>query len=109
MLVSGHALAGGVDPCAGDLKFLESVPTEVSTQIRVLLKERNGFNLGEKDEMHAVVRFTLNSEREIVVLSVNTEDERLESFVKARLNYEKVADQNLVEGKIYAVPIRLQA
>jgi hypothetical protein len=108
LLFTGTAFATEVDPCSEDLKFLEPAPSTIGAQIRELLKEHNGFNLGEQDEIQAIVRFTLNSDKEIVVLSVNTENERLENFVKARLNYEKAGDRNLVEGKIYAVPVRLR-
>ncbi len=96
--------------------FATEGPTEakgpkakICSQIESLLEERNGFNLGDSDELSAVVRFIVNDTKEIIVLSVETQDERLESFVKARLNYEKVADQNLEEGKTYRVPIRVRA
>jgi len=87
----------------------ENPKAKISTQIESLLEEHNGFNLGEADELSAVVRFMLNDDKEIVVLSVDTQDERLERFVKARLNYEKVADQNLKVGKAYKVPVRVRA
>ena len=109
LLLTGNVFAADVDPCSENLRFLEPTPVKISAQIKQLLKERSGFNLGTENEMEAVVRFTVNNESEIVVLSVNTADERLENFVKARLNYEKVADQSLEEGKIYAVPIRMRA
>lgn len=88
---------------------VKSPEVKICAQIESLLEEHNGFNLGDSDELSAVVRFMLNDQKEIVVLSVETEDERLENFVKARLNYEKVADQNLKEGKTYRVPIRVRA
>ena len=109
LLVSGNAFASKEDPRAGDPSPLETVPSKICDQIELLLEKNNGFYLGDKIEDYAVIRFTLNSEKEIVVLSVNTEDERLEIFVKARLNYEKVADSTLLEGQIYALPIRLRA
>ena len=34
--------------------------------------------------------FTVNSEEEIVVITVETDDLELESFVKSKLNYKKV-------------------
>ena len=100
---------------AGNVFAVEAAPeakspkAKIGTQIESLLEERNGFNLGDSNELSAVVRFMLNEQKEIVVLSVETQDERLENFVKARLNYEKVADQNLKEGKTYRVPIRVRA
>jgi hypothetical protein len=57
----------------------------------------------------AQVRFTLNNEGEIVILSVDTENESLRSFVKGRLNYQKVEVAGVKEGKLYTVPIRIVA
>jgi len=86
----------------------ENPKAKISTQIESLLEESNGFNLGEANQLTAVVRFMLNDEKQIVVLSVDTQDERLELFVKARLNYEKVSDQNLKKGKAYKIPVRVR-
>ncbi|MEJ2584450.1 MAG: hypothetical protein P8Z38_05220 [Robiginitalea sp.] len=103
LLSAGNVFANEEAPAAKDPK------AKICLQIESLLEEHNGYNLRDTDEISAVVRFMLNDEKEIIVLSVDTEDERLENFVKARLNYEKVADQNLKEGKTYTVPIRLRA
>ena len=99
---------------AGNI-FASEVPTssenpkaKICTQIESLLEESNGYNLGEADELSAMVRFMLNDDKEIIVLSVDTPDERLERFVKARLNYEKVSDQNLKKGKAYKIPVRVR-
>jgi hypothetical protein len=110
LLFSGNLLATeGVDPCSEDLKFLEPAPSNIADQVEHLLKENDGFDLREADELSAIVRFMVNSEKELVVISVRTEEERLENFVKGRLNYEKVEDQTLEVGKIYTLPIRLRA
>lgn len=87
----------------------ENPKSKICTQIESLLEEGNGYNLGDGDELSAMVRFMLNDDKEIIVLSVDTRDERLERFVKARLNYEKVADLSLEEGKTYRIPIRVRA
>lgn len=86
----------------------DSPKARICAQIGELLQDR-AFNLGDRDEAAATVRFILNEEKEIVVLSVDTEDARLEAFVKTRLNYQKVADGDLEEGKTYKVPIRITA
>ena len=33
----------------------------------------------------------------------------MEGFVKARLNYQKVNLANVEEGKVYTIPVRIQA
>lgn len=89
---------------ANDVK--DNDPSEsLSTQITKILSN-NQFSETEIN-MSAQVRFTVNQEREIVVLSVDTENRAFESFVKSRLNYEKVEAANLQEGKLFTVLVRI--
>ncbi|MDH3699639.1 MAG: hypothetical protein OEQ81_13330 [Flavobacteriaceae bacterium] len=77
---------------------------ELNEQIDSLL-DNYAFEV-EKD-ITAVVKFTLNAEQEIVVLSVQTDDDSLETFLKYRLNYQKVELENFKEGRTYTVPVRI--
>jgi len=82
-------------------------PTKkLSSQIHKML-ETNSFNV--EDDLIANVRFTINKEGEIVVLSVDTTDDVLEGFVKVRLNYQKVELTNAKVGRVYSVPVRIAA
>ena len=60
----------------------------------------------DNQELSAWVRFTVNNDNEIVVLSVRTDNERLERYVKAKLNYHNIAGTGLQSGGTYEVPIR---
>ena len=83
-------------------------PTKnLAVQIQKLL-EGNTLKV-EGRELTGQVRFTINKEEEIVVLSVDTDSTPLEGFVKGRLNYQKVDFDNVKEGKIYQIPIRVLA
>ena len=79
----------------------------LSTQIQKMLN-RNSFGEAYQGE-HAQVRFTLNKEGEIVVLSVDTDNDTLEGFVKGKLNYKKVQIEDITEGKMYTVSVRIAA
>jgi hypothetical protein len=79
--------------------------SKICAQIKELLKDNN-LEMGEQDEMNAWVRFTVNDEHEIVVLNVRTENEVLERFVKAKLNYHSVRETKMLPGRTYEVPIR---
>ena len=79
----------------------------LSSQIGELLSGNN-FDVDEVG-LRAQVRFTLNSEGEIVVLSVDTKEVQLESFVKNKLNYKKVQLEKVEEGKIYTIPVSIKA
>ncbi|WP_297765327.1 hypothetical protein [uncultured Muriicola sp.] len=78
---------------------------DLAIQISQLLKD-NSFVINDHD-LTAKVLFTLNKNKEIVVISVDTEDEILERFVKSRLNYQAVELAKAEEGKMYTVPVRI--
>ena len=79
---------------------------ELAIQISHLLED-NSFVLNDHD-LTANVLFTLNKDMEIVVISVDSEDELLERFVKSRLNYQAVDFVVAEEGKMYTVPVRIK-
>ena len=77
----------------------------LAEQIEELL-DNNNF-IVDYNDLTAKVKFTVNTDQEIVVLSVDSESELLEQFVKSRLNYQKVQLQEYREGKTYTVPVRI--
>ena len=83
--------------------------THLTNMISALLTDYVEYADEFESDLTAIVKFTLNEHREIVVLSVKTEDANLEDFVKNRLNYEKVEVENLIEGRKYVVPVRIEA
>ena len=76
-------------------------------QIYELLKEHK-FKL-DSEELTAEVRFIVNEEGELVVLSVKTDHDIVEGYVKNRLNYKKVQSEEIVPGRVYELPVRITA
>ena len=99
LLFSANAMASDTNP------DLVSPAPKVTAEIGDLLEDNN-IVLEDDQDISFSVRFTLNDSGEIVVLSVNTTDDSIESFVKARLNYQQVSSQGLEIGKTYEVPVR---
>jgi len=58
-------------------------------------------------EMTARVTLTINKDNEIVVLSVECEDESLEGYVKSRLNYNALPSQVKKGQKTFVIPVRI--
>ena len=52
----------------------------------------------------AIVTLIVNSEGEMVILSVSTEDRQIENYIKSRLDHQKLAN-TLETGKTYELPI----
>lgn len=85
---------------------IDNEPTNnLSGQISELLGD-NSFT-DEDTDLSAQVRFTLNNEGEIVILSVDTESDKFESFVKGKLNYKVVQANAIEEGKLFTISVRL--
>ena len=97
LLITGNVLATEAKP--------KNPTKSLSAQISQMLS-LNTFTEEEVD-LTAQVRFTLNNKHEIVVLSVDSENESLEGFVKTKLNYQKVDVESYKEGKMYTVPVRI--
>jgi hypothetical protein len=74
-----------------------------SEEIGTLLKNPS-FLVDEEATIN--VTFVVNKKNEIVILLVDTKDQLLESFIKSRLNYEKLQN-SLSVGKEYKVSIRI--
>jgi hypothetical protein len=75
----------------------------ITSEIGKLLKSPS-FDV--KEEFVTNVTFTVNNYNEMVVLSVNSNNLRVASYIKSRLNYKKIPlDQ--VNKIIYTVPVRI--
>ncbi len=76
----------------------------LAKEIKTLLKKPS-FKI--KKELTAYVTLTLNDANEFVVISVDSNSEELENFIKHRLNYKKVGAQLYGDTKFFKVPVRL--
>ena len=83
----------------------ESDKVSTSQEIASLLQNSE---IESEEDIRANVIFTVNTKGEIVVLTVDTDNEIVERFIKSRLNYEHL-ENALTPGKEYKVPVRLTA
>ena len=60
-----------------------------------------------QDEYDADVLFTVNANRELIVLSVDSESAELETYLKRKLNYKKVNHKPSKHGEIYLLPVKM--
>ena len=58
-------------------------------------------------EVLANVKVTINKNNEIVVLSVDTEENYISSFIKNRLNYNELPATFKSDTKTFIVPVRI--
>ena len=85
-------------------------PINPTDDLRVEIVDLIGSNYMESisaDELEADVLFTVNSNKELIVLSVDTDNDQLESYLKAKLNYKKVQHRPSKNGEIYLLPVKM--
>ena len=82
----------------------KSTPDDLVKEIQELLKQPY-FEVDKQEEAYVI--FTLNKNKEFVVLFVDAENEIVENFIKFRLNYKKVKSELKTGQKLYKVPVRI--
>ena len=85
-------------------------PVKPTDELRVEIVDLIGSNLNanmKAPEYAAEVLFTVNNNRELIVLSVDTENTQLESYLKRKLNYKKVNHKPNKNGEIYLLPVKM--
>ena len=85
-------------------------PVKPTDDLRFELVDLIGSNFMDdmlQDEYAADVLFTVNANRELIVLSVDSENAELETYLKRKLNYKKVNHKPSKHGEIYLLPVKL--
>jgi hypothetical protein len=89
---------------ANNSRPAEEVKSEIRTEIIKLLGDVN-FKIDQN--VTASVEFMINNKGEVIVLTVDTDNIDVESFVKYKLNYKSVTNKYIVKGKVYKMPLKL--
>jgi len=85
-------------------------PIKPTDQLREEIVDIIGFSFlddYEENEYSAEVLFTVNSEQELIVLSVNSESGEAEDYLRNKLNYKKVDHMPSKYGEIYLLPVKM--
>ncbi len=96
--------------------FLLNVPNALANPVKPTDELRNDivdiigfsfFDNSDESEYSAEVVFTVNSEGEIIVLSVNSENEEAEEYLRDKMNYKKVDHTPSKYGEVYLLPVKM--
>lgn len=98
--VATSVSANNTDP----VKETKTAP-KISHQLGKLLSDPY-FSI--ENEIEAEVRFMLNKNNEIVVLSVDSDSKLVERYIKARLNYNKIVVGDEEKSNEYKVMVKIQ-
>lgn len=59
-------------------------------------------------DVKAEVSLMLNNKNEIIIVSVKSKNNSVDSYVKGKLNYQAVSVKGLKKGEIYRVPLTIK-
>jgi hypothetical protein len=102
LLAAAITFSGAVLASENPTKKTES--NSVSESVGELLKNPE-FELNQN--VDALVSIFINDKDEIVVLSVDTENEAVERYIKYRLNYKKLSKDVFGKSKSFKVPVKM--
>ena len=54
------------------------------------------------------ISFMVNNKNEMVVVSIDSNDASIHSFVKKKLNYKNLSVKGIKIGEIYSIPLKLK-
>ena len=78
--------------------------SELRTKIVNLLGQHT-YKLNK--QLTADVSLMLNNKNELVIISVDSEDQNVTNYVKLKLNYKKINIEGIAKGTIYTIPLRM--
>ena len=87
-------------------KPTKDTSNSISVEIGQLL-QNPGFVV--EDDILVNVKVFFNDDNEIVVLTVNSESEGIDSYIKSRLNYKELSNKVNNKNRYYIVPVRITA
>ncbi|MBW1297498.1 hypothetical protein [Aquimarina litoralis] len=106
LIVLAVAILTSTQIFANDKKAEETNEQKLRSEIALLLK-RPEIKL-DTDEIKANIEFIVNTNGEIVILTVDSEKEAIEEYVKFRLNYKKVGDNiNKTGNKVFKLKLKV--
>ena len=85
-------------------------PVKPTDQLRAEIVDIIGQNCPyeyDKNECTAEVLFTVNTNSEIIILTVISPNPKAESYLKSKLNYKKVSHTPKREGEVYLLPLKM--
>lgn len=80
---------------------------ELRTEIVSILGNKISIELQKSGS--AEISFMINNQNEIVIISVTSDINELNAFIKKKLNYKKVDVRGMKKGEIYKIPLKINA
>lgn len=80
---------------------------QLRTEIISMLGDNISIEL--KQTSTADISFMVNNKNELVIISIDSDVDELNSIIKRKLNYKKIEVKGTKKGEIYKMPLRINA
>ncbi|MFD2567538.1 hypothetical protein [Pseudotenacibaculum haliotis] len=78
------------------------------SKIVSLLGSEIPVQLTDGKALKASLTLMVNNNNEIIVVSTNSKDASVDTYVKSKLNYKKIDVKGLKKGQVYQVPLTIK-
>ncbi|MCB0602929.1 MAG: hypothetical protein KDC28_16945 [Saprospiraceae bacterium] len=95
------------NPTVPKHKIAESSNESLSKEIRDFLGEPNLQRMGI-DDVTVKVQFVINTNREVRVIEIHTENQALKQYIESRLDNQKVKTENIEIQENYFIPLKFK-
>lgn len=82
------------------------ITSALRTQVVDLIGDKIPFNT--EDNLLVRVSFVVNNQNELVVVDVISKDEKVNAFIKEKINYRKIKASKAKSQEIYLLPIKVK-
>lgn len=95
---------------AFSLNATEKKPSKINKELRTKIVSILGSKipLELKKESKASIYFVMNKKNELVILSVDSLNDEVASYIKSKLNYKKIDVQGVKKGETYTLSLKIE-
>lgn len=92
------------------LNATDKKPSKVNKELRTRIVSIIGITIPIhlNQECTATISFVLNTKNELVILTVDSENEEVKSYIKSKLNYQKMNISSTLKGEQYTVSLKIK-
>lgn len=98
LLTSFSAFAVDTEPKTTNEKIREKIVNLIGDKISVEITK----------DTSVEISFMFNNKSEVVIISVDSTEDSVDTFIKSKLNYKNLNVKGVQKGEIYRVPLTLK-
>ena len=88
----------------------ENEPKTINQEIRneIVSLLGNQLPMELKEDNNVEIYFIVNNKNEVVIMSVDSTNSEIDSYVKNKLNYQIIKVKGIIKGENYRLPLKIK-